>query len=103
MEAIIKTGGKQYHVKKGQTLAVERLSAQPGSEVTFDVLALLGDKPEFGQPVVGGVKVVAKVLRHTKARKVTVRKYKRRKGYHKKQGHRQLVTQVAVKEIRNGA
>jgi len=99
MEAIIQSGGRQYQVSKGQKILVNRLTAEKGSDVTFDVMALYGDKPQIGEPVVKGAKVVAKVLSHDRGDKIIVATYKRRKGYHKKHGHRQELTQLEIKEI----
>lgn len=100
MQAVIQTGGKQYTVQKGQRLFVEKLDAEVGKEVELDVLAVLGEKPLFGTPLVENAKVVTQVVNHLKDDKVVVYKYKRRKGYHKKQGHRQWLTEIEVKEIR---
>lgn len=102
MQAIIQTGNKQYTVTKGQNIMVEDFSGEVGTEVQFDCLAILGDEPKIGQPLVEGAKVVAKVLDHTKGKKVIVSTYKRRKGYHKKQGHRQRYTHLQIADIQAG-
>lgn len=100
MQAVVETGGKQYIVTKGDKLAIEKLAGNPGDEVTFDKILLVdGETPQIGTPYVDGAKVVGKILKQEKAKKITVYKYKRRKGYHKKQGHRQQLTRVEIKEI----
>ena len=100
MQAVIETGSKQYIVTKGQKLDVEKLEAEVGSNVDFEVLSILGDEVKIGQPKVAGAKVVAKVLGQSKGDKIVVSTYKRRKGYHLKQGHRQLLTKIEVTEIK---
>ena len=99
MLAVIKTGGKQYLVSPGQKIKVEKLDAPEGQEIVFDQVLLLDkdDKLEIGTPLVGGVKVIAKVLRHGKAKKIVVFKYKAKKRYKVKKGHRQLFTEVEIK------
>ena len=101
MHAIIETGGKQYKVAEGDTLFIEKLSAEAGEAVVFDkVLAILdGDKATFGAPVVEGAKVNASVVKNGKGKKVLVFKYKPKKGYHKRQGHRQPYTKVTIGAI----
>src|SRR5688572_27860165 len=100
MEAIIQTGGRQYKVKKGQKLCVNKLAADIDSEIQFEVLATLdGDKSQVGSPLVSKAQVFATVLRQLKADKVTSAIYKRRKGYHKKKGHRQSMTEIKIKDI----
>jgi len=96
MEAVIQTGGHQYPVSKGQKLKVSKLAAKVGDVVTLDVLAVLGDKPQFGAPLVDGAKVEAKVLSHGKHDKIIVSTYKRRKGFHKQKGHRQDYTEIQI-------
>ena len=100
MYAIIKTGGKQYRVSEGQTLRVEKLNAED-SKVNFDQVLLVGgtDGLKVGAPVVEGASVEAEVLREGRAKKIIVFKKKRRKGYHKKQGHRQAFTEVKITQI----
>lgn len=100
MQAVIETGGKQYQVQKGQKLSVEKIVLEPGSNVEFDVLAILGDEPKFGQPLVSGAKVTAKVLSQTQGDKVDVSTYKRRKGFHKSRGHRQELTNLEITDIK---
>lgn len=101
MQAIIVTGGKQYKVSEGDTLFIEKLEAEAGQAVTFDqVLAILdGDKATFGTPVVEGASVDATVVKNGKGKKVIVFKYKPKKGYRRKQGHRQPYTKVTIGKI----
>ena len=96
MQAIIVTGGKQYVVNEGDTLFIEKLPVEAGDAVTFDqVLAIVdGENTKFGTPVVEGAKVEATVVK-----KVRVYKYKAKKGYHKRQGHRQPYTKVEIGKI----
>lgn len=99
MYAIIKTGGKQYRVTEGETLRVEKLNVE-GSSVKFDqVLLVGGDQVKIGAPMVEGASVDAQILRQGRAKKIIVFKKKRRKGYHKKQGHRQAFTEVKITGI----
>ncbi|GIO58087.1 50S ribosomal protein L21 [Paenibacillus cellulositrophicus] len=101
MYAIIETGGKQYKVQEGDVLFIEKLNAADGESVTFDrVLAVSGDNGLVaGTPVVAGASVTAKVEKHGKGQKVVVYKYKPKKNYHKKQGHRQPYTKVTIEKI----
>ena len=100
MYAIIATGGKQYKVSEGDVILVEKLGAEDGSTYTFDqVLAVSGDEVKVGDPVVAGATVEASVIGDGKAKKVVVYKYKRKTGYHKKQGHRQTYTKVKIEKI----
>ena len=101
MHAIIETGGKQYKVAEGDTLFIEKLSVEAGEAVTFDkVLAVIdGDKITVGTPVVEGAKVDASVVKNGKGKKVIVFKYKPKKGYSRKQGHRQPYTKVTIGKI----
>jgi len=100
MYAVIETGGKQYKVSEGDVLFIEKLEAAEGDAVKFDkVLAVSGDETVFGTPVVEGASVDAKVLAQGKAKKVIVFKYKPKKGYKKKQGHRQPFTKVVIEKI----
>ena len=101
MQAIIVTGGKQYKVAQGDTLFIEKLEAEAGAEITFDqVLAILNeDKATFGAPTVEGASVVATVVKNGKGKKVIVFKYKPKKGYRRKQGHRQPYTKVTIGKI----
>lgn len=99
--AVIKTGGKQYIVSPGTKLKVEKLDVKEGEDLSFnDVLLTEKDgKVEIGTPMLKGVKVIAKVLRHGKGDKVIAFKYKAKKRYHVKKGHRQAFTEVEIKEI----
>ncbi len=100
MYAIIKTGGKQFKVVEGQEIFVEKLDVEAGDTFEFtEVLAIGGDKPQIGTPVVAGAKVFAKVLKQGKDKKIIVYKFKRRKDYHKKQGHRQPYTKLVIESI----
>jgi len=98
--AIIKAGGKQHKVTVGEKLDVTKIEVNEGDNATFEVLAHgEGDSLVVGTPVVAGATVVAKVLRQFKAAKVLSFKFKRRKGYHRTRGHRQLLTQVEIVSI----
>ncbi|GGO05798.1 50S ribosomal protein L21 [Saccharibacillus kuerlensis] len=101
MYAIIETGGKQYKVQEGDVLFIEKLEAGDGESVTFDrVLAVSKeDGLAIGAPMVSGATVTAKVEKHGKGQKVVVYKYKPKKNYHKKQGHRQPYTKVTIEKI----
>jgi large subunit ribosomal protein L21 len=100
MYAVIQTGGKQYKVSEGDAILVEKLDAELGSEVSFDVLLLSDDKGvQVGKPVVNGVAAKAKVLEHGKGDKVVIFKYKSKKDFRKKQGHRQPFTKVEIVRI----
>ena len=101
MHAIIETGGKQYKVTEGDTLFIEKLEAEAGQAITFDkVLAILdGDKATFGAPVVEGASVAATVVKNGKGKKVRIFMYNPKKGYRKRQGHRQPYTKVQIGAI----
>ena len=100
MYAIIATGGKQYKVSEGDVIRVEKLGVEAGSTYTFDqVLVVGGEETKVGKPVVEGATVEASVIEDGKAKKVIVYKYKRKTGYHKKQGHRQPYTKVKIEKI----
>ena len=101
MQAIIVTGGKQYNVSEGDTLFIEKLDVNAGDSVGFDqVLAIVdGENTKFGTPVVEGAKVEATVVKNGKGKKVRVYNYKAKKGYHKRQGHRQPYTKVEIGKI----
>ncbi len=99
MYAIIATGGKQYKVSEGDVIKVEKLDAEAGNTVTFDqILAVSDDTLKVGGDVASAT-VTATVLDQARARKVIVYKYKRKSGYHKKNGHRQAYTQVKIDKI----
>ena len=100
MYAIIATGGKQYKVAEGDIINVEKLGVAAGEAVTFDqVLAVNNGELAIGCPIVEGATVSATVVKEGKAKKVIVYKYKRKSGYHKKNGHRQQYTQVKIEKI----
>lgn len=100
MYAIIATGGKQYKVSEGDVIRVEKLGAAEGETYVFDqVLAVSDGELTVGTPVVEGAKVTGTVLGDGRSRKVIVYKYKRKTGYHKKNGHRQAYTAVKIDSI----
>lgn len=101
MYAIIKTGGKQYKVSEGDTLFVEKLGVATDETVTFNEVVAVGEGSDLkvGAPLVDGASVTAKVVSEGKAKKVIVFKYKPKKGYAKKQGHRQPYTKVVIEKI----
>ena len=100
MYAIIATGGKQYKVSEGDIIKVEKLGVAEGETVIFDqVLAVNNGELNIGTPTVAGATVTASVVREGKDKKVIVYKYKNKTGYHKKNGHRQLFTQVKIEKI----
>lgn len=98
MYAVIETGGKQYRVQEGDRIIVEKLSLEPGDRVEFDRVLFLGegDDLKVGAPFVEGVKVFGEVVENGKADKVIIFKYKAKKDYRKKQGHRQPYTMVEI-------
>ncbi|MCO5175673.1 MAG: 50S ribosomal protein L21 [Thermomicrobiales bacterium] len=102
MYAVIETGGKQYRVAAGDTITVERLSADAGSQVELDrVLMVSGDAGvTIGAPVVDGAAVVATVSEHFRGPKIRVFKFKPKKRYRRTQGHRQELTRLQINEIR---
>ena len=100
MKAVIVTGGKQYTVAEGDVLFIEKLNAEAESTVKFDqVLAVNNGEMKIGCPTVEGATVSATVVKEGKGKKVIVYKYKRKTGYHKKNGHRQLFTEVKIEKI----
>ena len=101
MYAVIVTGGKQYKVSVGDTLFVEKLEAEADEKVTFDtVLAIVNDDDvKVGKPAIEGATVEAKVVKNGKAKKIRIIKHKAKKGYRKRQGHRQPYTQVVIEAI----
>jgi len=100
--AVIKTGGKQYIVASGQKIRIEKIDGQEGGKVSFNKVLLLasGDKVQIGQPVVEGAKVSGKILKQDRADKVIVFKYKSKKRYKVKRGHRQPYTEVQIESIK---
>jgi large subunit ribosomal protein L21 len=100
MYAVFKTGGKQYRVEKGDTLRVEKLPGGVGDAVAFDqVLLVSGEALAVGKPIVGGAKVEAKIVDQGLGRKIIVFKFRRRKNYRRKRGHRQPFTAVEITNI----
>ena len=100
MYAIIATGGKQYKVSEGDIINVEKLGVEAGETVTFDqVLAVIDNEMKVGSPFVDGASVTASVVENGRGKKVIVYKYKRKTGYHKKNGHRQAYTKVKIEKI----
>ncbi len=103
MYAIIATGGKQYKVSEGDIITIEKLDAQPQDVVTFDkVLGVCDEELCVGNPYIEGASVDGTVLEQGRGKKVIVYKYKRKTGYHKKNGHRQSYTKVRIDEIKAG-
>ena len=102
--AIIRTGGKQFRAEPGKTLRIPSLQAEAGDSITFDEVLLGSDgtKVFAGAPLVSGAKVTAEVVKHGKGDKIVVFKFKRRKNYARKQGHRQGFTEVKIKSISLG-
>lgn len=100
MYAVIKTGGKQYRVAEGQKLRVEKLAGNAGDKVTFEeVLLVGGDSPKIGQPLVKGASVAAEIVGQDRGKKVVVFKFKRRKNFRRKNGHRQPYTELKITGI----
>ena len=99
MYAIIATGGKQYKVSEGDVIKVEKLDAEPGATVTFDQVVAVSDKELKVAGDVANANVTATVMEQGRGKKVIVYKYKRKTGYHKKNGHRQQYTQVKIEKI----
>ena len=101
MYAIIETGGKQYKVSEGDFIFVEKLDVEAGETVTVDKVLVVanGEDVKVGAPYVDGASVTADVVKNGKDKKIIVYKYKPKKGYHKKQGHRQPYTKVKIEKI----
>lgn len=101
MYAVIKTGGKQHRVTEGDVIAIEKINGDRGEAVVFDQVLMVEKEGDIrvGRPVVEGAKVVGEILAQTKGEKLIVYKTKKRKGYHKKNGHRQQLTSMKIKEI----
>jgi len=98
--AVIKTGGKQYRVAEGDTLKVELLEGKPGDAVQFpEVLMIGGDAPKIGKPMVAGAKVEGEIIEQDRGERLVVFKFKRRKRYKRKGGHRQYLTSVKITKI----
>jgi len=102
MYAIVKTGGKQYKVSPGDIIKIEKLEGNAGSDVVFTDVLMISDennKLEIGKPILTNAKVSGEITKQTKGKKVIIFKSKRRKGYRKKTGHRQNLTEVKINEI----
>jgi large subunit ribosomal protein L21 len=101
MYAVIKTGGKQYRVEQGDTLAIERLEGEPGHKVNFGEVLLVGSEnaTKIGRPLVNGASVGATIVEQGRAKKIVVFKFRRRKNYKRKKGHRQYFTRVRIDSI----
>jgi large subunit ribosomal protein L21 len=101
MYAVVNTGGKQYKVQKGETLRIEKIPGEVGSAVTFDKVLMVadGDNIRVGQPVLENVAVQAQIVEQDKAKKILIFKYKRRKRYRRKNGHRQPFTAIRIDGI----
>lgn len=101
MYAVIKTGGKQYRVANGDKISVEKLPGNVGDAVSFDqVLLVGGDALKLGRPLVAGAKVDAKIVEHGRGEKVIIFKFRRRKNYRRKTGHRQPFSTVQITDIK---
>ncbi len=98
MKAIIETGGKQYYVKKGSILYIEKLDEKVGEKIQFDKVLMINDKA--GTPYLENVEVLGEILKHGKQKKIVVFKYKPKKKYRRKQGHRQPYTKIEIKSIK---
>jgi large subunit ribosomal protein L21 len=101
MYAVIKTGGKQHRVSEGDVIAIEKINGSKGEQVVFDQVLMVGKEEDIriGRPVVEGAKVVGEIIAQNKAAKLIVYKTKKRKGFQKKNGHRQQLTSMKIKEI----
>jgi len=101
MYAVVSSGGKQYRVQQGETLKVEKISGEVGSPVSFDRVLMYSDgkNVKVGQPIIADVTVTGHIVEQGKAKKILVFKYKRRKRYRRKQGHRQQFTAVKIDSI----
>ena len=101
MYAVVVSGGKQHRVEEGETLKLEKLNAEVGSNIDLDRILLVanGDDVKIGEPVVAGAKVSAEVVSHGRGKKVRIVKFKRRKHHMKRQGHRQWFTEVKITGI----
>ncbi|MFQ5427344.1 MAG: 50S ribosomal protein L21 [Thermodesulfobacteriota bacterium] len=102
MKAVVKTGGKQYAVTEGDILMVEKLAGEVGASINLDEVLSVGEGADIklGTPTVEGASVKAEITEHGRSKKVIVFKKKRRKGYKKKQGHRQDYTGLKIQEIK---
>jgi large subunit ribosomal protein L21 len=98
---VIKTGGKQYRVEQGDTLAIERLEGDTGTQVSFGEVLLVGSDNEtkIGRPLLAGASVTGTIVEQGRAKKIIVFKFRRRKNYKRKKGHRQYFTRVRIESI----
>jgi large subunit ribosomal protein L21 len=101
MYAVIKTGGKQYRVEKGDVIRVEKLEGEAGQPVDFDKVLMIcdGDTPKVGMPQIDGAKVTGEILEQARDKKIFILKFRRRKHHMKRQGHRQYYTAVRITDI----
>ena len=101
MYAVLSTGGKQYKVEEGDVLRIEKISGDVGASVSFDKVLMFsdGEKVRVGTPLIDGISVSGHIVEQDKAKKILVFKYKRRKNYRRKQGHRQPYTAVKIDSI----
>lgn len=104
MYAIFRTAGKQFRAEPGRTVRIPSVQADPGTKLTFDevLLGSDGDKVRAGAPMIAGAKVTGEVVRHGRDKKIVVFKFKRRKNYARKQGHRQGFTEVRIESVQLG-
>lgn len=102
MYAVVQTGGKQYKVEQGAKVLVEKLNGEPGQEVILDKVLMIGngEKVVIGRPTVEGAKVIADIIKQTRGDKIIVFKKRSKKGYKKTKGHRQYLTELKIKEIK---
>jgi len=104
MFAVVKTGGKQYVVREGDTLDIEKLDIEKGNKSSLEEVLLVADKEDvkMGNPLVKGAKVEIEIIDQFKGEKVEIVKFKRKTGYRRKKGHRQNLTKVKILKINNG-
>ena len=102
MQAVIKTGGKQYRVAEGDTLRVEKLIGEAGSSIEFSEVLSVGEGEgiKIGSPTVAGATVIGQIIAHGKAKKLIVFKKRKRKGFARKHGHRQMFTSVKIQQVK---
>ncbi|HUU00637.1 MAG TPA: 50S ribosomal protein L21 [Myxococcota bacterium] len=105
MYAVVRTGGKQYRVSKGDKLKIEKIPGQAGEDVNFDDILMIGggEDVKVGTPRIDGATVSARILEQDRSKKIIVFKFKRRKGYKRTQGHRQFYTRVEITGIQPSA
>lgn len=101
MYAVVSSGGKQYKIREGEVLRTEKIVGNPGTEVSFDKVLMFsdGENVQIGRPVLGDITVRGHIVEQGKAKKIIVFKYKRRKRYRRKQGHRQMYTAIMIDAI----